>query len=82
MKLYPMKLTAPCKDYIWGGNRLREEYGKTSDADRIAESWELSCHKDGKSTVIGGEYDGLSLEEIIEKSGKEKTGGSRWNSCI
>ena len=41
-----LKLNAPCKDYIWGGNRLREEYGKVSDADKIAESWELSCHKD------------------------------------
>ena len=48
-----LKLNAPCKDYIWGGNRLREEYGKVSDADKIAESWELSCHKDGdrKSVV-------------------------------
>lgn len=36
-----LKLNAPCKDYIWGGNRLREEYGKVSDADKIAESW--SC---------------------------------------
>ena len=35
-----LKLNAPCKDYIWGGNRLREEYGKVSDADKIAESWE------------------------------------------
>ena len=42
-----LKLTAPCKDYIWGGNRLREEYGKKLDSDKIAESWELSCHKDG-----------------------------------
>ena len=36
-----LKLKAPCKDYIWGGNRLREEYGKQLDSDRIAESWEL-----------------------------------------
>ena len=46
-----LKLSAPCKDYIWGGNRLREEYGKVSDADKIAESWELSCHKDGQSVI-------------------------------
>ena len=52
MNLYPMKLNAPCKDYIWGGNRLREEYGKASDAEKIAESWELSCHKDGESVIM------------------------------
>ena len=34
-----LKLKAPCKDYIWGGNRLREEYGKQLDSDRIAESF-------------------------------------------
>lgn len=70
MKLYPMKLTAPCKDYIWGGNRLREEYGKISGADKIAESWELSCHKDGESVIEGGEFKGLTLAAFIEKQGK------------
>lgn len=70
MKLYPMKLTAPCKDYIWGGNRLRKEYGKVSDADKIAESWELSCHKDGESLIANGEFKGKTLSEFIEKHGK------------
>ena len=68
--MYPMKLIAPCKDYIWGGTRLREEYGKKSDKDKIAESWELSCHKDGKSIIGNGEFEGLTLEEYIEKEGK------------
>ena len=66
MKLYPMKLTAPCKDYIWGGTRLREEYGKISDADRIAESWELSCHKDGESIIFNGDFAGKTLSEFIK----------------
>lgn len=74
MKLYPMKLTAPCKDYIWGGNRLREEYGKVSDADKIAESWELSCHKDGESVIANGEFAGLTLTAFIEKAGREVLG--------
>lgn len=76
MNLYPMKLTAPCKDYIWGGNRLREEYGKISDADKIAESWELSCHKDGESVVANGEFKGKTLSEFIEINGKKVLGES------
>lgn len=60
-----LKLKAPCKDYIWGGNRLREEYGKQLDSDRIAESWELSCHKDGQSVITGGEFDGKTLSDYI-----------------
>ena len=68
--MYMMKLTAPCKDYIWGGTRLRDEYGKKSDADKVAESWELSCHKDGKSVIANGEYAGMTLSDYIEKEGK------------
>ena len=45
----PIFLQGICKDYLWGGNRLPEEFGKESDADKIAESWELACHKDGSS---------------------------------
>lgn len=65
-----LKLIAPCKDYIWGGNRLREEYGKNLNSDKIAESWELSCHKDGQSVIEGGEFGGKTLTEFIEAKGK------------
>lgn len=74
MKLYPMKLSTPCKDYIWGGNRLRNEYGKVSDADKIAESWELSCHKDGESVITNGDFSGTTLSEYIDKAGKSVLG--------
>ncbi|MCH5325290.1 MAG: class I mannose-6-phosphate isomerase [Eubacterium sp.] len=63
-----LKLKAPCKDYLWGGNRLREEYGKVSDSDKIAESWELSCHKDGESVIDGGAYDGKTLKEYLAEN--------------
>ncbi|MDR0326436.1 MAG: mannose-6-phosphate isomerase, partial [Oscillospiraceae bacterium] len=36
------KLTPIFKDYIWGGTRLKTEYGKITDLPRVAESWELS----------------------------------------
>ncbi len=69
-----IKLTAHCTDYIWGGNRLREEYGKTLDSDKIAESWELSCHKDGQSVVADGEYKGKTLSEYIAAKGNAVLG--------
>ncbi len=74
MSYYPMKLNAPCKDYLWGGNRLRDEYGKKSDADKIAESWELSCHKDGESVISNGEFKGETLTSFIETQGKKVLG--------
>lgn len=69
-----LKLIAPCKDYLWGGNRLREEYGKKMNSDKIAESWELSCHKDGQSVIEGGEFDGKTLSEYIDAKGKSVLG--------
>ena len=41
--MYPLKLTPAFKDYLWGGTRLRDDFGKDCDFDKIAESWELSC---------------------------------------
>lgn len=62
---------APCyKDYLWGGRRLIDEYGKKFDGDVLAESWELACHKDGNSIILNDEYKGMTLAEYIEKKGK------------
>lgn len=63
----PFELKPTIKDYIWGGTRLRDEFGMESSLERLAESWELSCHKDGLSVISGGEYDGMTLEDFLEK---------------
>ncbi len=34
----------------------------------------FSCHKDGQSTVYGGEFDGKTLSEYIEAVGKDVLG--------
>jgi mannose-6-phosphate isomerase len=68
-ELKPFKLTAVCKDYIWGGTRLITEYNQKTASDKAAESWELSCHPDGPSVVDGGAYGGLTLPGYINKTG-------------
>ena len=65
----PIFLQGVCKDYLWGGNRLREEFGKKSDADKIAESWELACHKDGSSILKNGPDAGKTLREYLDAHG-------------
>ena len=64
----PMLLSPAFKDYLWGGTRLKEEFGKKSDLDIVAESWELSTHKDGQSIVASGEFAGMTLGEFVEKN--------------
>jgi len=74
-----VKLGPAFKDYLWGGTKLKTLYNKKSEFDIVAESWELSAHKDGQSIVMGGEYDGLTLNEYIEKAGKQILGTNAEN---
>lgn len=55
-KLYP-----ECKDYIWGGEKLKKKYGKQTEKTPCAESWELSFHKDGLTRLA----DGKTLVETV-----------------
>lgn len=56
-----LKLIPPLKDNIWGGTKLKTVYGKKSDKDIVAESWELSFHKDGTTML----EDGRSISEAL-----------------
>ena len=72
-----IKLTAPIKDYLWGGRRLITDYGKITDKEKAAESWELSTHPDGESTVKDGKFAGMTLSEYIKNNGGAECIGSR-----
>ena len=63
----PFFLKAPIKDYIWGGTKLRTLFGKDSELERLAESWELSCHPDGECTISGGDFDGMKLSDFVNQ---------------
>ena len=67
MKLYPLKLAPAVKEIIWGGDKLKKEYNKKADFDKVAESWELTVRKDGMNVIENGEYAGMTLGEYFEK---------------
>ena len=64
--MYILKLNPVFKDYLWGGTKLRDEYGFKSSLDKLAEGWMLSCHKDGENTVLNGEFEGKTLTEVVK----------------
>lgn len=72
--LSPVKLSPAFKDYLWGGERLKTEFNKNTDMTPLAESWELSAHKDGQSIVTTGDYAGLTLTDYVNALGKEVLG--------
>ena len=69
-----LKLKPACKDYLWGGHRLADEYNVEYDGKVLAEAWELSCHPDGPSTIVNGKYAGKTLQEYIDAEGREVLG--------
>lgn len=60
-----MKLEPQGKDYLWGGTRLREEYGKDIPLTPLAETWECSVHPDGPSIVANGVNAGNKLADVL-----------------
>ena len=56
------------KDYLWGGNRINEDFGKDINLFPLAESWECSVHEDGPSFVASGEFEGWSLKEVLDEN--------------
>ena len=75
LEIEPMiKLTPAFKDYLWGGTKLRDIYGKRCDFDIIAESWELSTHPAGNSIVASGRHKGSTFGKYLESVGKQVLG--------
>lgn len=60
-----LKLNPVFKDYLWGGTKLRDEYGFNSNLEKLAEGWMLSCHKDGENTILNGEFTGKTLTDVV-----------------
>ena len=65
--MLPFRLKPAYKNYLWGGTRLIEAWGKTPGTETLAESWELASHKDGESVIIDGEFAGLTLTEAVKR---------------
>lgn len=62
----PFLLKPSGKDYLWGGSRLRDDFGKDIDMTPLAETWECSTHPDGPSLVASGIYKGQFLTEVLK----------------
>jgi len=67
------KLHPYCAKAIWGGDNLRKKYGKISD-DNIAETWELSGYPGKESVILGGEYGGKTITELVSALGASSLG--------
>ena len=72
--LYPLKFNPILKEKIWGGTRLSQALGKTSNSNCIGESWELSGIDNNVSIICNGVLKNKTLKEIVNKYGTELLG--------
>ncbi len=74
--IYPIKTIPVFKQYLWGGDSLEKMFKKPIPDGFAAESWEISCHRDGMSLVENGVHKGKTLSEVIFSNPEEMLGKS------
>ena len=62
----PIKLEPVFKEIVWGGNRLKTDYGFKSDLNNIAEAWLLCAREDGDNNIANGPFKGQSFTEFVK----------------
>ena len=61
------------KEMLWGGNRMREEFGYEIPGEQTGECWAVSAHPNGDGTIKNGRFQGQHLSEVY-KNHKELFG--------
>ena len=72
--MYPLLLKPEIKDYLWGGDLLKTDFGYETQKEIAAEAWVFSAHKDGPGVVTNGELKGKTLPEVLELWGEKAIG--------
>ncbi|MBQ1548119.1 MAG: cupin domain-containing protein [Lachnospiraceae bacterium] len=74
-------LSPAFKDYLWGGERIREMFHPDAPKELsiISEAWELSAHPDGQSIITEGSFKGQLFGDFMKEHKKELCG---WKSEV
>jgi mannose-6-phosphate isomerase len=74
---HPLRFSPLFRSYIWGGNRLATQLGKTPPNEGIwAESWEVIDHPDAESVVANGPLAGQTIRSLMSSFPAEMMGSS------
>lgn len=71
MERYPLKLDFVAKSALWGGDKLKTDYGKNTEVEPLAETWELSLREKEMSVVLNGSHCGKTLGDVIAECGND-----------
>ena len=62
------------KDVVWGGSKLRDEFGYEGAGENTGECWGISAHPNGDDEIINGRFQGMTLSALY-KEHREVFGG-------
>lgn len=60
----PLFLQSVMQEKIWGGTKLRDEFGYEIPSDKVGEYWAISAHPHGVSTIKNGRFAGTGLDQL------------------
>lgn len=66
----PIFLEPVLQERIWGGTKLREEYGYEIPSETTGEAWVVSAHPNGASRVSRGKLEGETLDQLWKNHGE------------
>jgi len=55
------------KERIWGGNKLKSDFGYNIPSDKTGECWAISAHSNGETIIRNGKFAGTPLSELWKK---------------
>ncbi|MGN0240342.1 MAG: type I phosphomannose isomerase catalytic subunit [Candidatus Weimeria sp.] len=61
-----MLMDPVCTHNVWGGTRIRDDFGYQVDGDDIGECWGISAHPNGDGTIRNGVFSGMKLSEVYK----------------
>lgn len=75
MEMYPLKFKPIFKQRIWGGQKLRDYFGKDiPSGEKIGESWELADLPQDKSIIANGPLAGTNINQALTEYPRQITG--------
>ena len=54
------------KEAVWGGRKLRDDFGYEIPSDSTGECWGIGAHKNGDCEIAEGTYKGEHLSNFLE----------------
>ncbi len=67
-KGYPILFLQPVlKSMVWGGERLRTDFGYDTLESHLGECWGISAHPNGDCQILNVEYSGKTLSRMWQE---------------